>query len=284
MEGLLDPHYVCEPYEAIGAINDSLQPECFNGMKIEITKQHNENLVTGHYFTIEPPSPKGQKFNRIHSFLYSGYWGNVIARLDNEMKGSFLSSFNLLSKQISGSFRIANGEDNEIEAGIDGKVTGFGKCFGMRYEKGGLYVLNLMQKITDSCSVGTECCLIPSKKIRTNSYGLLWNITPQIISTFIYSQLNQTLFSTFRYSPSQYLTYGCQFVYQNKPQKAIYGLLAFEHSSQDSSFKTIVNTQGTLSSCFQTNLRQIASNLLLSVQANPFVGSYSWGISIQIFR
>ncbi|ELP86083.1 hypothetical protein EIN_327300 [Entamoeba invadens IP1] len=282
MEALFDPHYTCEPYEAVGALTDSLQPDCFSGMKVEYTTQHSENLVTGHYLTIDPPAPK-QKVNRIHSILYAGTWGNLIARIDNELHGSVLSTVNTPNKQINASLRAARNEDGN-QAGLDIKATGFGRCVGFRYEKGGMYVTNLMQKINEKFSIGAECCLVPHKRLRTQSYGALCMINPQLISSFIYSELNTTFLSSVKYSPSQSVTFGGQFVFQQKPNKSMFGALFFEKVTQMALLKTSMNTTGTFSSSFQTSIKEIAGNLLLCVQANPFIGSYTYGLSLQLFR
>lgn len=172
----------------------------------------------------------------------------------------------------------------ELEMGVDIKATGFGRCLGFRYEKGGMYVMNLMQKVTDSFACGTECCMVPHKNIRSESYGFLWNITPQIISTCLYTQLNQTLFTSIRFARAADLTFGGQLIVQRKPTFGIYGGVSVEKATTDCVVRSSVNTQGTLSTVVQAQIRSIASNLLLSVQANPFIGTYTWGLSLQLFR
>ena len=111
IKNLFDPHYQCEPYEAIGSVANDIHPETFVGVQLDFNKQYTPHMLSGHYFRILPAIPEmEQQVGLINSFLLSGSRGNLIVRLDQDMKGSLMGSFNALNNQLSSSVRYSKNE------------------------------------------------------------------------------------------------------------------------------------------------------------------------------
>ena len=219
--------------------------------------------------------------------MITGKYGSLITRLDDELKGSVRVALNSFNNQVCTSFRYSKNQLNQKEGGIDLKLTGFGKCLGLRYETPGLYVMNLMQKVTENLSVGSECVIAPTKKIKTYSFGLLCTPTAKTIATCVYSQLGKAFSASIKYSPITDMAFGLNFntsYDQKHKQRVVNGMISMEKASEDSVFKTAIDSFGTISTTVSTTLRHIASNFNISLQANPLFGMYTWGLSLQVFR
>ncbi|KAL7720173.1 Mitochondrial import receptor subunit TOM40 [Entamoeba marina] len=282
MKSLLDPYAVCEPFEALQELSTSIQPECFDGVKVDITKEHTSNILTGHYITINPPNGDYQQVDKINTFLLAGKWGRLIGRIDNNYQTSLLASTQTLNGQLQGSIKCSN--QKQVDAGVDIHATGFGKCFGMRWQKGGMYVINLMQKITDNITLGTEHVLVPHKQVKVSSYGVLFSLTPALITSLTYSQFNQTLLACTRYSLHNNTTFAFTAIGQRLPQYHISASVAMEKSTPDTTFRASLTTTGDFSATWEQAIRSIAGKLILSTQTNVMVGSYHYGFSLQLFR
>ena len=292
MESLLDPYCTCEPFEALNEVAACIHPEHVPGARFDLNWDHTDALMTGHYLTLGPPGKDGaQHANHLHSLLFVGDWGRVIARVDSAKQASLLVTGSALNQQLTATAysvsRPATASETQTEqhdAGVDLRATGFGRCVGLRWQRGGMVVLNMMNRLGDHLAVGAECVLVPHQQTRIYSYGLLFAPHPTLDASLTISQYNHALLAAARWRPNGETTVTASVSHMRAPTTRLLGDVCVERTTGDATMRASMTTDGTFTSAVETTLRQISGRFLVSLQANPFVGTYSWGFSLQLFR